>query len=165
MNAHIYGLNLGLAWGWIALGVLSGIWLGWGFHRDGWLGGYDSLRRRSYRLGHISFFGLGFLNLAFYFTAGVVAMPVGLGLIASWGLILGGLTMPLCCLVMAHWPRGHLLFAIPVLSLGLAVAATLWALAVSDVAWRTGLGTPRTEEARDGLHLEEPRRATSSREI
>ena len=42
--------------------------LGLFFHRENWLGGYASLKRRMYRLGHISFFGLGAVNLLFWLT-------------------------------------------------------------------------------------------------
>lgn len=37
--------------------------LGLKFQRDGWLGGYASFAGRLIRLGHISFIGLGFLNI------------------------------------------------------------------------------------------------------
>jgi hypothetical protein len=131
MNTHGYELNLWLAWLWIALGIASGMLLGLGFHHEGWLGGYGSLRRRLYRLGHISFFGLALLNLCFFFTAAKVGIGSGPGAIGSWGFALGALTMPVCCLVMAHWPRWHLLFAVPVSSLAVATIATLWGLAGS----------------------------------
>ena len=52
-------LNLFLGWLWILLGFVSGMALGMFFHRENWLGGYGSFKRRMYRLGHISFFGLG----------------------------------------------------------------------------------------------------------
>src|SRR5881397_2948507 len=62
-------VNLLIAWVWILLGFLSGFALGLNFHREDWLGGYGSYKRRLYRLAHISFFGLGVVNLCFYFTA------------------------------------------------------------------------------------------------
>jgi hypothetical protein len=129
MSANAYELNLMLAWLWIVMGIVSGCLLGMGFHRENWLGGYGSLRRRLYRLGHISFFGLALLNLVFYFTARELGIDSRLGTIGSWGFALGALTMPVCCLVMAHWPKWHLLFAIPVSSLALAAIAMFWALA------------------------------------
>lgn len=61
-------LNLVLAWLWILLGFVSGMVLGLFFHRENWLGGYGSFRRRMYRLAHISFFGLGAVNLLFWLT-------------------------------------------------------------------------------------------------
>jgi hypothetical protein len=61
--------NLVLAWVWILLGFVSGLFQGMFFHGEHWLGGYASWRRRMYRLAHISFFGLGALNLLFLVTA------------------------------------------------------------------------------------------------
>ena len=46
-------------------GVLSGAVMGLLFHREDWLGGYGSRERRMVRLGHISFFGIGLINLFF----------------------------------------------------------------------------------------------------
>ena len=61
-------LNLWAAWIGILLGMLSGAAQGLFFHRADWLDGYGSWRRRLTRLGHTSFFGLAFVNLAFFFT-------------------------------------------------------------------------------------------------
>ena len=63
--------TVNLVGGWLGMlaGVLSGAIFGLMFHRDDWMGGYASYRRRLTRLGHISFFGLGFLNLIFAATA------------------------------------------------------------------------------------------------
>ena len=60
--------NLFLAWLWILLGFVTGMVLGMFFHGENWLGGYGSFKRRMYRLGHISFFGLGAVNLLFCLT-------------------------------------------------------------------------------------------------
>ncbi len=60
-------LNLWVAWGGILLGLLSGIAQGLHFHKSDWLGGYGSWSRRMMRLGHVSFFGIALLNLAFVF--------------------------------------------------------------------------------------------------
>jgi hypothetical protein len=110
-------VNLALAWLWLLLGFLSGLGLGCFFHREDWLGGYGSFQRRMYRLGHISFFGLGFVNLGFYFTARVLPESEPFLPLASCSLLVGAVSMPLCCLLMAHLPRTRLLFAVPVLSL------------------------------------------------
>src|SRR5438045_7809391 len=110
-------LNLIVAWAGILLGFGSGLVLGLFFQRENWLGGYTSLKRRLYRLGHISFFALGAVNLLFYLTA--ERLPAGSMTVAmaSWAFLIGAVSMPLCCLLMAHLPRTHILFAIPVLSL------------------------------------------------
>jgi len=112
-----FNLNLFLAWFWILLGFITGMVLGLFFHRENWLGGYGSFQRRMYRLGHISFFGLGAVNLLFWLTAQKIFPAEPLAAIASWAFILGAVTMPLCCLVMAHFPKAHLIFAVPVLCL------------------------------------------------
>jgi hypothetical protein len=116
--------NLILAWLWILLGFLSGMVLGLFFRRDDWLGGYASFKRRMYRLGHISFFGLGAVNLLFYFTVRdhpfTGALPP-----ASLAFMIGAISMPICCLLLAHFPKMHLLFSIPVLSLLCAAILTL----------------------------------------
>lgn len=95
------------------------------FHRPDWLGGYASHKRRLYRLGHISFFGLGFLNLTFFFTAQTIASTTPALVIASWALALGAVTMPTCCALAAHQVRLRLLFAIPVTSVLVGCALTL----------------------------------------
>jgi hypothetical protein len=109
--------NLLLAWLWILLGFVSGMVLGMFFHDERWLGGYGSFKRRMYRLGHISFFGLGVVNFIFALTVQnffLAGRPVSF---ASLAFIIGATTMPLCCVVMAHFPKAHLIFAVPVVSL------------------------------------------------
>jgi hypothetical protein len=110
-------INLMAAWAGILLGFLSGMVLGMFFHREEWLGGYTSLRRRMYRLGHISFFGLGAVNLFFWITMKLSPAAGALVNFASGAFIIGAITMPLCCVVMAHFPKLHLIFVVPVVSL------------------------------------------------
>ena len=118
-------INLIAAWAGILLGFLSGMVQGMFFHRENWLGGYASLKRRMYRLGHISFFGLGAVNLFFWLTATSSNFSSGIASIVSWAFIVGAVTMPLCCVVMAHFPKLHLIFAVPVISLIAGGALTL----------------------------------------
>jgi hypothetical protein len=128
MNLSLPYLNLVLAWLWILLGFLSGMILGLFFHREDWLGGYTSLKRRMYRLGHISLFALGAVNLLFWLTVKTLSAPgANLG-VASWAFALGAITMPLCCLLMAHFPKTRTLFAVPVVSLITAGVLTLLSL-------------------------------------
>ncbi len=108
--------NLWVAWIGILLGLLTGTVQGLFFHREQWLGGYASWPRRMLRLGHISFFGIAFLNLAFANTLYLLgdaasAKPVSLL------LVVGGVLMPAVC-YLAAWrkPLRHLFF-LPVLSL------------------------------------------------
>ncbi len=117
MNATLLHANLALAWLWIVLGFVSGMVLGMFFHDENWLGGYASHKRRMYRLGHISFFGLGTVNLFFWLTVKNLPALGALASTASVALMIGALTMPLCCAIMAHFPKAHLVFTVPVLSL------------------------------------------------
>ena len=117
--------NLILAWLWILLGFTSGMVLGMFFHGDKWLGGYASFKRRMYRLGHISFFGLGAVNLLFCLTVEYFSLSGPLVYFASVSFIVGAIAMPVCCVVMAHVPKAHLIFAVPVISLILGAVLTL----------------------------------------
>jgi hypothetical protein len=131
MNWQAPNLNLLIAWTWILAGFVSGALLGLRFARENWLGGYASFRRRMYRLGHISFFGLGFINLAFALTMDMLdGLPTALLNLASWTFVIGALAMPLCCVVMAHRPnfKPPMLFSVPVGSLLIGVTLTLWML-------------------------------------
>ncbi|OGC78242.1 MAG: hypothetical protein A2Z27_01945 [candidate division Zixibacteria bacterium RBG_16_50_21] len=125
MDLHPPQINLALAWLWILIGFLSGFILGLYFHREEWLGGYASLKRRMYRLAHISIFGLAIINLLFYFTVTSLNLAGGRIEVASWGFIIGALAMPACCLFMAHNLKLRALFPLPVASLSLAGFLTL----------------------------------------
>lgn len=112
-------LNFLAAWLAILTGLLTGTAIGLFFHDPDWMGGYGSWRRRMIRLGHISFFGTGFLNLAFVLSVEHLRLseppPV-----ASAGFLLGALAMPLVCFLSAWRPLFRRLFFIPVASLILA---------------------------------------------
>jgi hypothetical protein len=109
--------NLFVGWLWILLGFITGMVLGMFFHGEGWLGGYGSFKRRMYRLGHISFFGLGTVNLLFCLTVKNFSLAGPLIHFASMAFVLGAIAMPVCCVVMAHFPKAHMIFAVPVVSL------------------------------------------------
>ena len=109
--------NLILAWLWILFGFVSGMMLGLFFHGENWLGGYASSKRRMYRLAHISFFGLGVVNLLFCLTVQNFSLAGPLVHFASLAFITGAIAMPVCCVVMAHFPKAHMIFAVPVVSL------------------------------------------------
>src|SRR5215831_3276807 len=106
-------------------GVLSGAVVGLFFYREEWMGGYGSYRRRLTRLGHISFFGLGFLNLLFAATSAQLYLRGYYFAVSSWGLIAGAVTMPVCCFLSA-WrkPLRHL-FPVPVLSVTAGILSIL----------------------------------------
>lgn len=115
MNPTLNHINLWMAWIGILLGLLSGALIGLFFHRDEWLGGYGSWRRRLLRLGHISFFGIAFLNLAFANTVSLAgaATPA----FTAWSLVAGAVLMPAICFLAAWRPGFRHLFFLPVVTL------------------------------------------------
>ena len=116
--------NLYVGWIAILVGLMAGAGIGSFFHRDQWLGGYGSWRRRMLRLVHVSLVGTGLLNLAFAVSCG----PLGLDPAPRLGSVLfvvGAVTMPSVCLLSAWWPRARHAFCIPVASLILATADLL----------------------------------------
>jgi len=125
MTHGVAQLNLTLAWIWIISGTILGLILGSFFHREGFLGGYGSFKRRLYRLAHVAFFGLAILNILFFFTARVLPTPTAWLAVASWSFAVGALSMPTCCILVAHQPRLRNLFAIPVGSVLLGSFLTL----------------------------------------
>ena len=128
MKNEIAQINLVLAWLWILLGFGfgSGMVLGLFFRGENWLGGYASFKRRMYRLGHISFFGLGAVNLLFCLTVQNYSLAGPLIHFASLAFAIGAVAMPVCCVVMAHFPKSHLIFSVPVVSLITGGILTLW---------------------------------------
>ncbi|MDX1565924.1 MAG: hypothetical protein R3236_10985, partial [Phycisphaeraceae bacterium] len=83
--------------------------------------------RRLTRLGHISFFGLAFINLAFVLTVDHIGLntDTGIGRWASVLLVVGAATMPTVCYAAAwRQPLRHL-FAVPVGCLVTAVVLML----------------------------------------
>ena len=122
-------INLAAAWSGILAGMVAGAALGLFFHREDWLGGYGSWRRRLLRLGHVSLFGLGLLNLAFFLTAdrlGWTAAGTPGARTASVLFVAGAVLMPTVC-ALAAWrrPLRHL-FVLPVGSLGTAAGVVAW---------------------------------------
>ncbi|HVT90821.1 MAG TPA: hypothetical protein VHD56_18350 [Tepidisphaeraceae bacterium] len=114
-------LNYYAGWSLILAGFVSGAGIGLFFHRDDFLGGYTSLRRRMARLGHIALVALGALNILFAVTVPVSSMA-GLSSIC-W--IVGGITMPAICFLTAWKKSFRHAFFVPVMSLIVAVILTL----------------------------------------
>ncbi len=110
-------INEAFGWCWILAGLVVGLVLGLRFHQDDWLGGYGSFPRRLIRLGHVAFIGLGMLNILFALSVPRLGMCAVSYRIAAAALIVGAVTMPLCCGLMAWRKAFQPLFAIPVLSL------------------------------------------------
>jgi hypothetical protein len=125
-------VHITLTAGWLAMlgGVVSGIALGRRFYSEDWLGGYGSFRRRLLRLGHIAFFGLGFLNVVFAFSVRAAPLPAPVGEFAAVALAIGAATMPLTCFLTAWKERYRELFPIPVTFVlaGIASLLAAWGL-------------------------------------
>jgi hypothetical protein len=121
----LLALNLWTGWVGILAGMLSGTAIGCFFHDERWLGGYASWPRRLLRLGHVSFFGIAFLNIAFAATLHAIGEIPG-ARTASWLLVAGAVLMPAVCF-LAAWrkPLRHLFF-LPVASLTGAALALLF---------------------------------------
>ena len=68
------------------------------------------------RLGHISFFGTAFLNLAFVVSVGHLRLA-GPPPVASAGFVIGAVAMPAVCFLSAWRESFRHLFFIPVASL------------------------------------------------
>jgi hypothetical protein len=120
-------VNLHAAWIGILLGAVAGAAQGLFFHDEQWLGGYGSWPRRMIRLGHISFFGIAMINLAFFFTV----RELGLRGELVWSsrlLIVAAVTMPLLCYLSAFRKGFRHLFFVPTLSVIIGVALLLWRL-------------------------------------
>lgn len=120
--------NIFAAWVGILFGILSGIPLGLLFHKTDWLGGYDSWPRRLLRLGHVSFFGIAFLNLAFGYTIILEKLQDPLLALAGQCLMAAQITMPAICFASAFWKPARHLFFIPVASTLGGALGLLWVL-------------------------------------
>ena len=119
-------LNILIGWVAMLMGVFSGAAIGLFFHIDTWAGGYASFRRRMLRLAHISFFGLGFINLMYGLTLEAIPLPQSLATTGSLGLIAGVITMPLCCYLSAWKKAFRHLFPVPVLGVATGIITVIY---------------------------------------
>lgn len=108
-------LNWYFGWASILAAFVTGAVIGLYFHREDFLGGYSSFRRRILRLGHIAQAALGMMNV----IAGVDQLRAGTDYVAvaQWGLVIGGLTMPAVCFLSAWRPAFRHWFFVPVTAL------------------------------------------------
>ena len=114
-------MNLYAVWIGILAGIIVGATQGMLFHDERWLGGYGTWRRRMVRLGHISFFGIAFINFVFVCTVNYLNITRCVRL-PSYLFIVGAIAMPLVCYLSAFRKVFRHLFFIPVLSI---LAATV----------------------------------------
>src|SRR6266540_3316662 len=68
MAGPTHVLNWQFGWWLLLFAFVTGAGLGLFFHRDDFLGGYNSFRRRIVRLGHIALAALGMLNVIFSYS-------------------------------------------------------------------------------------------------
>lgn len=118
-------INLYAAWIGMLLGGILGAVQGLFFHKEEWLGGYGSWQRRMMRLGHISFFGIAFINIAFAFTAKSLNIEQEVALPSALFMI-GAIGMPLICYLSAFKKIIRHLFFIPALSIIGGVISLIW---------------------------------------
>jgi hypothetical protein len=121
-------LNLIVGWTGMAAGAVSGAIVGLFFHDEQWMGGYGSFRRRMARLGHISFFGMGMLNVLFALSVAGVPAPNPYAAAASLAFVVAAVTMPICCFLTAWRKPWRHLFPVP-------VVATLAAIGLLLAGW------------------------------
>lgn len=110
--------NILAAWIGFVFGCVSGAIPGLFFYRFQWLGGYTSWPRRLIRLAHISFFGIGFLNLGLGLTCRALNIEAPT---ASALMLVGAVMMPTICYLSAFKPRFRHLFFIPAGSVLLSI--------------------------------------------
>ncbi len=111
-----HSLNFVAGWWLILLAFATGALIGLGFHKEEFLGGYDSFRRRLVRLGHIALAALGGLNVLF----GISPVPAGATLVGAEPgplLLAGAIAMPTVCFLSAWRKPFRLLFFVPVVLL------------------------------------------------
>lgn len=116
-------LNWYVGWSLVLSAFVTGAVIGLFFHREDFLQGYASFRRRLLRLGHIAQAALGMMNVLYSVSA-----PAGSSWdsqIASWGFVVGGIAMPTVCFLTAWKPQFRHLFFIPVAALLVGVIQTL----------------------------------------
>ncbi len=118
-------LNIYAGWFGFLAGIIAGAVSGLKFYDDNFLGGYGSWSRRLVRLAHISFFGIGLINLAFAVTAKELGFFDGLE-VGSVALVVGLVAMPLVCYLSAYRAKFRHLFFIPVLAVLIGVLNLLW---------------------------------------
>ncbi len=120
--AFAYPLNLYVGWCSFLAGAVAGMIIGLRFHQADWLGGYDSFARRMVRLGHIAFFGLGFINILFAVS---ITSRSAAANSASVLLLAGAATMSLNCFLTAWRPAFRHAFFIPAGSTAAGIALVL----------------------------------------
>lgn len=115
-----HSLNFMAGWWLILAAFATGAVIGLGFHREDFLGGYGSFRRRLARLGHIALAALGGLNVLY----GLAPVPASAW--PGWFLLAGAIAMPVVCFLSAWKALFRHLFFIPVVLLLAGVGSIIY---------------------------------------
>jgi len=120
----ILDLNIFAGWVSILCGIVMGMGMGMFFDQEKWLGGYGSWARRMVRLGHVAFFGIGLLNIAYAATVKYLewSQPPE---ICSRLLAVACALMPATCFLAAFDRRWRHGFAAPVICVLAGVVGVL----------------------------------------
>jgi len=116
-----------VAWTGLFVGCIAGAIPGLFFFNKEWLGGYASWTRRMIRLAHVSFFGIGFINLSLALTASTYGISLH-DHSAPIFLIVGAVAMPLVCYLSAWKPVCRHFFFIPAGAVSLGIGLFAWSL-------------------------------------
>jgi hypothetical protein len=123
MGTPFHPLNWQAGWLLVLASFVTGAAIGLFFHRDGFLGGYQSFERRLLRLGHVALAALGMLNILFSLSPWP-ALTTWNGTVASACFVAGGVAMPAVCFLTAWRRPFRHLFALPVAALTVATLCT-----------------------------------------
>ncbi|WP_432798933.1 hypothetical protein [Poriferisphaera sp. WC338] len=119
-------LNIIFGWVWMLAGIFVGGIVGMFFAKEDFMGGYNSWRRRLVRLGHIAFIGMAIVNIGFALCIKTYNIHGFAADIASIGFFIGGVGMPVICLLSAWKQKLRHAFAIPVAGVSIGSALTIW---------------------------------------
>jgi hypothetical protein len=126
-----YPLNRAIAWTGFLLGAASGMIIGlWAFdgpaHPPVGMTSYAETSRRFLRLGHIAFFGLGYLNLLLASELPKLPLSKKQKSQAAHLMNFGNIILPLLLMISAAQPLFKYLLPIPASAVAIAVAIAAW---------------------------------------
>ena len=106
-------INVLFGWGWMCIGLFSGLILGLQAEGENWLGGYASVTRRYLRLAHVAFIALSIINILYGKELASVALPNEVKDIGSALMIFGAAGVPLACISAAFLRKTKYLLPLP----------------------------------------------------